>query len=400
MKKVYLLIVTLFILSLTACNASETTVEPTSCPVENTVTTTVAPTQEPAEVEVEVPTVAPTQMPTAIPTEKVEEPTVAPTEVPTSTPVPTEVPTSTPTPTTQPTEAPTVAPTEVPTQTPIVEPTEVPTQVPTVAPTEVPEDTSMSLESIAALCKVGTEDGDFSNSLTIYDGDLNFPTLKVYGPDDIDLSQYNIRWGLSDTGIINIIKNGEIKPAGIGTVVVTARLIDPDTGEKAKIGSVTITVKLAETVQVPTGDLYKATYEDFIVTSRDDGTVSISDYDAFEHKEVLLPTMAKSTPIVEVRYGFSMFDVQRVVIPSGYIKIGEYSFYDCYELRSITLPDTLEYIDEYAFGDCPYLKEISIPASVTYIADNAFEGDEGLVIDAEPGSYAEQWAKENGFAVK
>ena len=392
-KKLLVALTTVAVFALAGCQGTEQTNDalPTST---NTPLSVTEPTLEPTSTP--MPTI--TEVPTVVPTEKVEEPTVAPTEVPTSTPVPTEVPTSTPTPTAKPTEAPTVAPTEVP------------TQVPTVEPTEVPAETSMDLESIAALCKIGTEDGNFSNSLTIYEGDLDFPTLKVYGPDDIDLSQYNIRWGLSDTGIVSAIIDGEIKPAGIGTVVVTARLIDPDTGEKVKIGSVTITVELAETIQIPTGDLYEASdtgaEDDIPVLERSDvrlstddaGNHTITAFKNYDLKEFRIPATFDGGNVTTIGMAFCMTEIRKVVISEGIQRIEECAFYDCYELKSVTLPNTLVHIGERAFDSCSALKEVVVPASVTSIEKGAFE--KGTVIIAEPGSYAEQWAKDNGYTVK
>ncbi|MCI9127681.1 MAG: leucine-rich repeat protein, partial [Eubacterium sp.] len=55
-------------------------------------------------------------------------------------------------------------------------------------------------------------------------------------------------------------------------------------------------------------------------------------------------------------------------------------------------------IDGYAFGSCTSLEEIAIPASVTNIAANAFEECTALkTIKGTKGSYAETFAKNNGF---
>lgn len=72
-----------------------------------------------------------------------------------------------------------------------------------------------------------------------------------------------------------------------------------------------------------------------------------------------------------------------------------YAFYGCKELSYINLPKDLEVIGEYAFEDCDSLKSITIPRNVKEIGDNAFPKD--TVLTVGEGSYAEQWAIENGY---
>ena len=66
-----------------------------------------------------------------------------------------------------------------------------------------------------------------------------------------------------------------------------------------------------------------------------------------------------------------------IVIPStvnGYsvTSIGEYAFYECYDLYSITIPDGVTSIEEGAFSACTGLNSITIPESVTSIGEEAF----------------------------
>ena len=98
-----------------------------------------------------------------------------------------------------------------------------------------------------------------------------------------------------------------------------------------------------------------------------------------------------------------------IVIPSGVKSIEENTFYGCDSLTSVVIPDGVTSIGDEAFADCFRLTSIVIPASVTSIADDAFEwigdwyyeNDEDeeciLTIKGYAGSYAEAYAKENGF---
>ena len=94
-------------------------------------------------------------------------------------------------------------------------------------------------------------------------------------------------------------------------------------------------------------------------------------------------------------FGFSVAEVEKVVIKSGVTRIGKqaffrftnltsvtipdtvteirgFAFYDCTSLSSITLPKKLKTIGTYAFGNCTALKSLTIPASVTEIEENPF----------------------------
>lgn len=77
--------------------------------------------------------------------------------------------------------------------------------------------------------------------------------------------------------------------------------------------------------------------------------------------------------------------------------ISAQAFYGCSALESVKLPSSLWTIGNYAFGNCSSLKSITIPSSVSSISDNAFEGCDGLTIRCYRGSYALQYAWDNGI---
>ena len=76
--------------------------------------------------------------------------------------------------------------------------------------------------------------------------------------------------------------------------------------------------------------------------------------------------------------------------------ISSFAFADS-GLIDVTLPSTCTSIGAYSFVRCKDLAKIVIPASVTEIADTAFDGCDNVVIYANGGSYAIEYAIANGI---
>ena len=64
--------------------------------------------------------------------------------------------------------------------------------------------------------------------------------------------------------------------------------------------------------------------------------------------------------------------VVSVTIPESVTIIGDYAFYDCYNLTSVMIGNGVTTIGNCAFSGCESLTSVNIPASVTYIGGNAF----------------------------
>ena len=81
--------------------------------------------------------------------------------------------------------------------------------------------------------------------------------------------------------------------------------------------------------------------------------------------------------------------------------IGDRAFNNCSSLREITIPSSVTYIGMLAFANCAELTSIEIPSSVTYIGVRAFEDClTTMVVYADAGSVAAQYAEDAGFTVK
>lgn len=94
-------------------------------------------------------------------------------------------------------------------------------------------------------------------------------------------------------------------------------------------------------------------------------------------------------------------DLWKVVIPAqidgkAVTSIRKNAFNSCDTIRSVVIPGTVTTIGKSAFAYCESLSSVTIPASVTSIDEKVFNRSKGVTLTVERGSYAEQYAKENG----
>ena len=108
----------------------------------------------------------------------------------------------------------------------------------------------------------------------------------------------------------------------------------------------------------------------------------------FKTKNIMEKVFTKSNALkykifknVDVPEGFTMIDdfcfdkygIKTVKLPDTVLKIGEYAFSECKNLKGVTLPDSLRIIKQGAFSDCTKLTVINIPQGVLEIEDNTFQ---------------------------
>lgn len=96
-----------------------------------------------------------------------------------------------------------------------------------------------------------------------------------------------------------------------------------------------------------------------------------------------------------------------VVIPKGVTRIGNDAFRNCEKLKSISIPESVTYVkipsgvkslEAGVFFRCSNLTGIDIPSSVKKMGYGVFrQCNRQLVITCKSGSYAEQYAKDNGI---
>lgn len=111
----------------------------------------------------------------------------------------------------------------------------------------------------------------------------------------------------------------------------------------------------------------------------------------------------KLPAVLEYLGGHTFYHCQSlksIVIPEGITCLLKYCFNSCTKLEKVTLPNTLQSIDDFVFYACRSLTEITIPESVVQIGIWAFGSCNELTISAPRGSYAVEYAKENGIPYK
>lgn len=78
--------------------------------------------------------------------------------------------------------------------------------------------------------------------------------------------------------------------------------------------------------------------------------------------------------------------------------IGCLAFGNCKSLINVTIPKGMTRIEGWTFSKCINLQSVTIPSTVIEICDNSFENCPNVIIKAEKGSYAEEFANANDIS--
>ncbi|MBE6574232.1 MAG: hypothetical protein E7652_07555 [Ruminococcaceae bacterium] len=128
-----------------------------------------------------------------------------------------------------------------------------------------------------------------------------------------------------------------------------------------------------------------------------DSVTSIGDQ-AFSNCENLTSVAIPDSVTSIGNDAFSYCDsLTSVTIPDSVTSIGDEVFSSCDSLTSVTIPDSVTSIGDFAFSWCTSLTSVTIPDSVTSIGYGAFFLCDSLTIECPSGSYAEQYAIEEGI---
>lgn len=123
-------------------------------------------------------------------------------------------------------------------------------------------------------------------------------------------------------------------------------------------------------------------------------TVEVVGESAFENNQkVQFVVVPKSVKRLDAYVFWGCNHLEEVVLGKGLTAVDEYSFAGCTGLKQITIPDNVQSIDAQAFAGCTNLTDIYISATVTSIAEDAFLNCDNVMIHADEGSVAAQFAQ-------
>ena len=107
----------------------------------------------------------------------------------------------------------------------------------------------------------------------------------------------------------------------------------------------------------------------------------------------------KSITIIHDRLCKNCTNLEGFQLGEATAEIGEEAFCGCVSLTAAVMKHSTKKICSKAFYGCANLRSVKLPAGISEIAEDAFEDCPKVTFYCEPGSYAEQYAKEHGFRV-
>jgi len=131
---------------------------------------------------------------------------------------------------------------------------------------------------------------------------------------------------------------------------------------------------------------------DYLYIPISDSTAMLVGYTGTE-TEVVIPSEINgySVRIIE-EDSFSNSAVTSVTVPSSVIRINDFAFQGCVQLKSVYISEGCLYIGDSAFDSCGALRNVYLPGSLTSIGDDVFFGCDSVTLYVNAGSYAERYA--------
>ena len=128
-----------------------------------------------------------------------------------------------------------------------------------------------------------------------------------------------------------------------------------------------------------------------------DGLVEIGDKAFYLCSALRSVTMGNNVKAIGSSAFSNCSDLTTINLSGKLRKISEAMFQSCPSLSLLYIPDGIESIDKNAFRYCSGLNGIRIPPTVTKIDSAAFDSGIELFVMGAEDSYAQRFAKENGF---
>ena len=158
-------------------------------------------------------------------------------------------------------------------------------------------------------------------------------------------------------------------------------------------GVYTVHNVLEDTAITIQGMVYKAKASDFVFSDHIFGGEVIGkkiNVVNANKPSIKLPLSANDIPVTGI--GDNAFTnngvISLLIIPEGYVEIGNYSFYGMTRLEKIIIPKSLERIGNYAFASSAALKEIEYPddGELKVIGNYAFQNCDSITSAFIPSS--------------
>lgn len=111
---------------------------------------------------------------------------------------------------------------------------------------------------------------------------------------------------------------------------------------------------------------------------------------------IFVPSLALSE--IDICIDGMSVQMKNSVLPNALSVVEEEAFAGT-ALQSVLLPGMVVRIEERAFADNHPLEYLFVPGGIEYLPSNVLENTPNTYIVAESGSYAEQWAKINGYRI-
>lgn len=170
-------------------------------------------------------------------------------------------------------------------------------------------------------------------------------------------------------------------------------------GEGAAVYNIPGEYKGLEVTEIA-GDCYKLS-DNLIEVNIPDSITKIG-YGSFAFCENLeTVNMGNGVEIIEDSAFIGCSKLQNLTLSENLKEIMSGAFCACESIKKVTIPKGVTTLEEVAFGGCTSLEEAHIPASVTEMKgtgqSGVFTDCSKLTIYAPAGSYAEQYAKDNGI---
>ena len=105
-----------------------------------------------------------------------------------------------------------------------------------------------------------------------------------------------------------------------------------------------------------------------------------------------------NTSLTAATWHFTALPDQALRLPES-LGVIEREAFAGVDAQAVVVPASVEVIESQAFANSPRLRLLRFEGSPASIADDVLLGCEDVVIQAAPGSAAETWALENGYAV-